>query len=108
MQFIKFDDRRTTGIALAMRFVLSAAVVALTVGRRAEWHNGSSAQFLSAQRPNVPTAAVGGILPAQSTEFGRHNGRQIAVTFPNRRHQRYGVQTKATFAEELHDRECNF
>ena len=102
-RFIKFDERRTTGIALA------AAVVALTVGRRAEVaQQRSSAQFLSAQRPNVPTAAVGSILLARSTEFGRHNGRQIAVTFPNRRHQRYGVQTKATFAEELHDRECNF
>jgi hypothetical protein len=69
--------------------------------------NGSSAQFLSAQRPNVPTAAVGGILPAQNTEFGRHNGRQIAVTFPSPETPAVRSANKGYIAEELHDRERN-
>ena len=35
-RFLNFDNHRTAGIALALGFVLGAAVVALTVGRRAE------------------------------------------------------------------------
>jgi uncharacterized spore protein YtfJ len=35
-RFIVFDDRRTTGIALALGFVLGAAVVALRGERRVE------------------------------------------------------------------------
>jgi uncharacterized spore protein YtfJ len=39
-RFIKFDDHRTAGVALALGFVLGAAVVALKLGQRNDADNG--------------------------------------------------------------------